>query len=86
MDTAMFCYQCEQTAGGKGCTGRMGVCGKDAATAGRQPPGNPERIAEWYRAYEDLKRTRGVVDFDDLLLKTVELFDKAPTVRERYAR
>ena len=25
----MFCYQCEQTAGGTGCTVR-GVCGKDA--------------------------------------------------------
>ncbi len=36
MDQAMFCYQCEQTAGGKGCTGKQGVCGKDAATAGRQ--------------------------------------------------
>ncbi len=24
----MFCYQCEETAGGKGCT-RVGVCGKD---------------------------------------------------------
>ncbi len=23
----MFCFQCEQTAGGKGCT-RVGVCGK----------------------------------------------------------
>ncbi|MFH0964209.1 MAG: hydroxylamine reductase [Planctomycetota bacterium] len=28
----MFCYQCEQTAQGKGCTAR-GVCGKDAETA-----------------------------------------------------
>jgi hydroxylamine reductase len=28
----MFCYQCEQTAGGKGCT-RIGVCGKDNETA-----------------------------------------------------
>jgi hydroxylamine reductase len=28
----MFCYQCEQTAGGTGCT-RHGVCGKDATTA-----------------------------------------------------
>ncbi len=28
----MFCYQCEQTAGGKGCTVR-GVCGKDPQTA-----------------------------------------------------
>jgi hydroxylamine reductase (hybrid-cluster protein) len=24
----MFCYQCEQTAVGKGCT-KIGVCGKD---------------------------------------------------------
>jgi hydroxylamine reductase len=28
----MFCYQCEQTAGGTGCTKR-GVCGKDEAAA-----------------------------------------------------
>ena len=28
----MFCYQCEQTAGGKGCT-RIGICGKDNDTA-----------------------------------------------------
>lgn len=27
MDNAMFCYQCEQTVGGKGCT-KLGVCGK----------------------------------------------------------
>ncbi|MFW6138868.1 MAG: hydroxylamine reductase [Spirochaetota bacterium] len=31
----MFCYQCEQTAGGKGCTKR-GVCGKDADTSNMQ--------------------------------------------------
>ncbi|MDZ7617812.1 MAG: hydroxylamine reductase, partial [Patescibacteria group bacterium] len=28
----MFCYQCEQTKGGTGCT-QMGVCGKDDETA-----------------------------------------------------
>jgi hydroxylamine reductase len=28
----MFCYQCEQTVQGKGCT-KLGVCGKDAETA-----------------------------------------------------
>ena len=32
MDTQMFCFQCEQTAGGKGCT-KGGVCGKKAETA-----------------------------------------------------
>jgi len=31
----MFCYQCEQTARGTGCT-QMGVCGKDDATAALQ--------------------------------------------------
>lgn len=31
----MFCYQCEQTAGGKGCT-KVGVCGKDAIVAALQ--------------------------------------------------
>jgi len=31
----MFCYQCEQTAGGTGCT-KVGVCGKDAETADLQ--------------------------------------------------
>ena len=29
----MFCFQCEQTAGCSGCTGKMGVCGKSAAVA-----------------------------------------------------
>jgi hydroxylamine reductase len=32
---SMFCYQCEQTFGGTGCT-KQGVCGKDATTAGLQ--------------------------------------------------
>lgn len=29
----MFCFQCEQTAGGKACTGKAGVCGKPASNA-----------------------------------------------------
>ncbi|MCH3967864.1 MAG: hydroxylamine reductase [Atopobiaceae bacterium] len=33
METKMFCYQCEQTAGCTGCTGAAGTCGKKAATA-----------------------------------------------------
>lgn len=32
---SMFCFQCEQTAGGKGCT-KMGVCGKTAEVANKQ--------------------------------------------------
>lgn len=33
VDTQMFCFQCEQTAGCTGCIGRMGVCGKLANVA-----------------------------------------------------
>lgn len=36
MANEMFCYQCEQTAGCSGCTGKKGVCGKDAEVAGLQ--------------------------------------------------
>jgi hydroxylamine reductase len=35
MNMKMFCYQCEQTAGGTGCT-KVGACGKDAETASLQ--------------------------------------------------
>ena len=33
MNNQMFCFQCEQTAGCKACTGAAGVCGKKADTA-----------------------------------------------------
>jgi hydroxylamine reductase len=32
---SMFCYQCEQTSGGRGCE-KVGVCGKDPETAALQ--------------------------------------------------
>lgn len=35
MDNAMFCFQCEQTAGSKGCT-KQGVCSKDPDVAKMQ--------------------------------------------------
>ena len=35
MENLMFCYQCEQTAGGKGCT-KLGVCGKTPEIANLQ--------------------------------------------------
>ena len=36
MEKKMFCFQCEQTAGGSGCMGRAGVCGKTADVSGLQ--------------------------------------------------
>ena len=36
MDSKMFCFQCEQTAGCTGCKGSAGVCGKKSDTANLQ--------------------------------------------------
>jgi hydroxylamine reductase len=35
MESTMFCYQCEQTLGGKGCV-KSGVCGKNSTVANLQ--------------------------------------------------
>ena len=35
MDYNMFCYQCQETAGGSGCT-RVGVCGKRPSVSNLQ--------------------------------------------------
>jgi DNA helicase-2/ATP-dependent DNA helicase PcrA len=42
-------------------------------------------LATIYERYRDTLRASNALDFDDLLLKTVELFDQAPRVRARYA-
>ena len=44
-----------------------------------------EQLARVYEKYLQGLRDNGALDFDDLLLKAVELFDKAPHVREKYA-
>jgi DNA helicase-2/ATP-dependent DNA helicase PcrA len=56
------------------------------ALAGKGWSFRDEQIAKVYARYLALLKESGAVDFDDLLLKTVELFDSAPAVRERYAR
>ena len=33
MESEMFCFQCQETSQGTGCSLRKGVCGKDSATA-----------------------------------------------------
>ena len=40
-------------------------------------------MASLYERYEEEKRRKGVVDFDDLLLKTVELFEQYGFARVR---
>jgi len=81
----MFCYQCEQTAGCKACTGKMGVCGKNADTAkiqdqltgaliglARATEGNLDLISDTTAAVvvEGLFATLTNVNFDnDALIK-----------------
>ncbi|MGW4926627.1 ATP-dependent DNA helicase UvrD2 [Streptomyces sp. NB004] len=59
-----------------------------AARAGREAPRDPAEIAQLYAAYEDLKRSRGVIDFEDVLLLTVAVLqdrqDVAEQVRAQY--
>jgi DNA helicase-2/ATP-dependent DNA helicase PcrA len=45
-----------------------------------------EKIGEIYTRYVNTLTESGALDFDDLLIKTVELFEKAVPVRERYSR
>jgi DNA helicase-2/ATP-dependent DNA helicase PcrA len=44
-----------------------------------------ETIARLFEHYAARLAAQGAVDFDDLLLKTVELFDRVAAVRDRYA-
>ena len=46
--------------------------------------GRMELIATLYKEYEEALHRANALDFDDLLLKTVELFDKCPQVLENY--
>ncbi|CAM5679098.1 DNA 3'-5' helicase OS=Streptomyces glaucescens OX=1907 GN=uvrD2 PE=3 SV=1 [Streptomyces glaucescens] len=59
-----------------------------AAKAGRDAPRDPAEIAQLYSAYEDLKRDRTVIDFEDVLLLTVAILqdrqDIAEQVRAQY--
>jgi DNA helicase-2/ATP-dependent DNA helicase PcrA len=45
-----------------------------------------EQIAKIYERYLTALRDSNALDFDDLLLKTVELFENSEAVRQRYAR
>ncbi|MEU3335519.1 ATP-dependent DNA helicase UvrD2 [Streptomyces sp. NPDC006668] len=59
-----------------------------AAKAGREAPRDPAEIAQLYSVYEDLKRDRSVIDFEDVLLLTVAVLqdrhDIAEQVRAQY--
>ena len=54
----------------------------------REPPIAPEQMAEVFAAYEDEKRARGLVDYDDMITMTTAMLQTHPriaeTVRDRY--
>ncbi|GHD10149.1 DNA helicase [Streptomyces violarus] len=58
------------------------------AKSGREAPRDPAEIAQLYAAYEDVKRERSVIDFEDVLLLTVAVLqdrhDIAEQVRAQY--
>lgn len=47
---------------------------------------NQKQVARIFAYYEKAKEKSFALDFDDLLLKTAELFDKAPEVRQKWQR
>ncbi len=44
-----------------------------------------EVVAQVYRGYQERTKENGALDFDDLLMKTVELLQDFPQVRDRYS-
>lgn len=53
-----------------------------------QPNSDPFQsvVVDVYKQYEEKLRKNNALDFDDLIMKTIELFDKAPDVLEFYQR
>jgi len=49
------------------------------AQAGRMVPVDPARIAEWYQRYEEDKKKRGLIDFDDLLGQCCAAIERDPS-------
>jgi DNA helicase-2/ATP-dependent DNA helicase PcrA len=47
--------------------------------------GLDEYLPEIYRKYQKYLKANNALDFDDLLIKPIELFDKNPDIKERYA-
>ncbi|MGC9668838.1 ATP-dependent DNA helicase UvrD2 [Planosporangium sp. 12N6] len=54
-----------------------------AAKANREPPVDPARVAEVYAAYERVKRSSGVIDFEDLLRTAVWAMEEHSDVGEQ---
>jgi len=54
-----------------------------AAKAMREPPLEPAKVAEVYAAYEQVKRSSGMIDFEDLLRSAVWAIEEHPDVADQ---
>jgi len=90
----MFCYQCQETVGNKGCTVR-GVCGKDADTAGWQDLliDGCKGLGWWARnlnkedaAQRDLLREAGRTAVGALFQTITNANFDAPRIEEKYRK
>ena len=54
------------------------------ANIGDQPTERNEKIARIYKGYQEKLQQANAFDFDDLLIKTVELLTQVPDVRSKY--
>jgi len=79
----MFCYQCEQTAQGKGCT-KIGVCGKDPEVAALQDL--LVYAAKGIALYAHRARKLGAADRDVDVFVTEALFTTVTNVNFDAAR
>ncbi|EFL23393.1 putative ATP-dependent DNA helicase PcrA [Streptomyces himastatinicus ATCC 53653] len=57
-----------------------------AAKHGREAPRDPAEIGRIYAGYEQLKRDRGVIDFEDVLLLTVGVLEERPDIADQVRR
>jgi DNA helicase-2/ATP-dependent DNA helicase PcrA len=51
--------------------------------SGRDAPRDPAEIARVYATYEQTKRERGVIDFEDVLLLTAAILEDRPEIADR---
>ena len=46
--------------------------------------GNLADLGKVYRVYQEFKREKHVIDYDDMVAETIRLFEKKPSIRRRY--
>lgn len=88
METKMFCFQCEQTAGCSGCTGKAGVCGKSAAVANLQDKltGALVGLARTLSGEAEIKESTGRLMLEALFTTVTNVDFDEETVRDYIRR